>query len=281
MDVLNPDVAPLPHAVKTEFRNYVNSEAQDRVSRFYREHHKKQTLEFVQKKKEQICSLSKKQMTIWEAVELLNNLVDESDPDTEYPQIMHLLQTSEAIRSEYPGEEYDWFVLVGFIHDLGKVLGDPSMYNDPQWSVVGDTVPVGCAFSEKCIFREFFEENPDYTNVRLNTPLGVYSPGCGFDNVHFSWGHDEYLYQVLVRNGCTLPQQALHIIRYHSFYPWHQHGAYDHLASAQDRDNLKWLKAFQKFDLYSKLPEKPDVEKLTPYYKALIDKYFPQKVLNW
>jgi len=44
---------------------------------------------------------------------------------------------------------------------------------------------------------------------------------------------------------------------------------------------LHWVKEFQKFDLYSKLPEKPDVEALIPYYKGLIAKYFPQEKLRW
>jgi hypothetical protein len=37
--------------------------------------------------------------------------------------------------------------------------------------------------------------------------------GPGLKNVHMSWGHDEYLYQVCVRNGSTLPEQALYMIR--------------------------------------------------------------------
>lgn len=29
------------------------------------------------------------------------------------------------------------------------------------------------------------------------TENGIYEPGCGLDNVLLSWGHDEYLYNVL------------------------------------------------------------------------------------
>ena len=35
-------------------------------------------------------------MGIWEAMEYLNTLVDDSDPDTDLSQIEHLLQTAEA-----------------------------------------------------------------------------------------------------------------------------------------------------------------------------------------
>lgn len=81
-------------------------------------------------------------------------------------------------------------------------------------------------------------------------------------------------------NKVTLPEEAFYVVRYHSFYPWHHKGAYTHLTNEQDREMLFWVKEFQKHDLYSKLPEKPSVEKLMPYYKSLIAKYFPD-VLEW
>ena len=40
-------------------------------------------------------------MGIWEAMEFLNTLVDDSDPDTELSQIEHLMQTAEAIRGRW------------------------------------------------------------------------------------------------------------------------------------------------------------------------------------
>lgn len=55
-----------------------------------------------------------------EALNLLNNLVDESDPDVNLPNIVHAYQTAEKIRQEHPDK--DWFHLTGLIHDLGKVL---------------------------------------------------------------------------------------------------------------------------------------------------------------
>ena len=32
---------------------------------------------------------------------------------------------------------------------------------------------------------------------KYNTKYGVYSKNCGLENVKMSWGHDEYLYQIL------------------------------------------------------------------------------------
>lgn len=58
--------------------------------------------------------LDKKVMSIWECCELLNEVVDESDPDLDEPQIQHLLQSAEAIRKDYPNE--DWLHLTALIH---------------------------------------------------------------------------------------------------------------------------------------------------------------------
>ena len=52
----------------------------------------------------------KKEMPVWDAFQFLNQLVDDSDPDTDLDQFQHLLQTSEAIRNDgHP----DWMVMVG------------------------------------------------------------------------------------------------------------------------------------------------------------------------
>lgn len=58
--------------------------------------------------------LDKVEMSIWECCELLNQVVDESDPDIDEPQIEHLLQTAEAIRKDYPNQ--DWLHLTALIH---------------------------------------------------------------------------------------------------------------------------------------------------------------------
>jgi len=281
--VMMPQDVPLAKSAKeqAEFRNYTEKAPNsDRVSQFYHVNRKNQTLDVVLEKKKTICNLQKCKMTMWEAVEMLNEMIDESDPDTESGQIVHLLQTAEAIRKVYPGEEYDWFHLTGFIHDLGKVLSHHKMYNEPQWAVVGDTFPVGCEFAETNVYFKYFQENPDSRNTRYMSKLGIYEEGTGLDNVHFSFGHDEYLYQVCIQNGSTLPEEALYIIRYHSFYPWHTHGSYTYLTNEKDEKMLYWVKLFQKFDLYSKLPEKPNLAELIPYYKKLIAKYFPE-TLRW
>src|SRR6202046_4234136 len=151
-----------------EFRNY-RADANPTVENFYRENHANQTLDFVLAKKAEYTPLKKKRMSVWAAADYLNTLVDDSDPDTDLSQIEHLLQTSEAIRRD---GQPRWFVLAGFVHDLGKVL---CLYGDPQWAVVGDTFPVGCAYSDQIVFPEFFRDNPDSKNPLYQTRLGIFS----------------------------------------------------------------------------------------------------------
>ena len=133
-----------------------------------------------------------------------------------------------------------WFILTGLIHDLGKIL---CLFGEPQWAVVGDTFPVGCAYSDRIVFPEFFADNPDSNVARVSDPTMAFtSEGCGLDNVHLSWGHDEYLYHVVKD---YLPEEALYMIRYHSFYPWHREGAYMHLMNEQDREMYRVGQAVQ------------------------------------
>ncbi|MDX1933114.1 MAG: inositol oxygenase family protein [Capsulimonadales bacterium] len=259
-----------PNKPREAFRNY-EAEARPTVREFYRLNHTYQTVDFVRAKKTEYLALDRREMGIWEAMEYLNTLVDDSDPDTDLTQIQHLLQTSEEIRKDgHPR----WFVLAGLVHDLGKIL---CLYGEPQWAVVGDTFPVGCAYSDKIVFSDFFDANPDSLVPEYQTENGIYEPGCGLDNVHLSWGHDEYIYQV---TKDYLPEEALYMLRYHSFYPWHKENAYSHLTNEKDREMLRWVRAFNPYDLYSKSQEKPNVEELRPYYEDLIAEYFPP-VLKW
>ena len=162
---------PVPDAkAKEDYRNYDNP-ARDTVREFYRQNHQSQTLDFVLGKKQDYLTLKRREMTVLEAMEYLNTLVDDSDPDIDLSQSEHLLQTSEAIRAD--GHD-DWFVLTGFIHDLGKIL---CLFGEPQWAVVGDTFPVGCAFSDRIVYAEFFADNPDTRDPKLQSPCGVYREG--------------------------------------------------------------------------------------------------------
>lgn len=261
---------PDPESIATskatdEYRNY-EAPARDTVKEFYRLNHQYQTFDFVQVKRAEYLKFDKKEMAIWDAFDFLNQLVDDSDPDTDLDQLQHLLQTSEAIRRDgHP----DWMVLTGLMHDLGKVL---CLFGEPQWAVVGDTFPVGCAYSDKIVYPEFFSLNPDFNNPTYQTKLGIYEQNCGLRKVYMSWGHDEYIYQMMKD---YLPEEGLYMLRYHSFYAWHREGEYDYLLDDHDKAMLPWVKLFNPYDLYSKCPEQPDWEKLKPYYQSLVQKYLP------
>ncbi|GMF99022.1 hypothetical protein B5S33_g3142 [[Candida] boidinii] len=263
-------------AVKSNFRQYRQYElAYDRVKFFYKEQHEKQTVAYNIQARINFKAKIRDKMTIWDALIKLNNLLDESDPDTELSQIDHALQTAEAIRRD---NKPRWFQLVGLIHDLGKLL---YFYDSKgQWDVVGDTFPVGCRYSKKIIYYNFFKNNPDSKNPLYNTKFGLYSPNCGLDKVMLSWGHDEYMYH-LAKEQSTLPPEGLAMIRYHSFYPWHQEGAYKYLMSDHDIKMLTAVKAFNPYDLYSKSDIKYDINDLKTYYTDLIDEFFPNKIVEF
>jgi inositol oxygenase len=250
------------------YRNY-DAEARSCVKDLYHLNHTRQTLDFVLGKKAEYGKFDKAELGIWEAIEFLNTLVDDSDPDIDLSQVDHALQTAEAIRLDgHPR----WFILTGFIHDLGKVL---CLFGEPQWAVVGDTFPVGCAYSDRIVYADLFQENPDFRNPVYQTPAGIYQEGCGLDALHLSWGHDEYLYSVVKD---YLPQEALWMIRYHSCYPIHREGAYKHLMNEKDQEIVKWVRAFNPYDLYSKCDVRPDLKELKPFYEDLIEEFFPPRI---
>jgi len=264
---------------KEAFRDYTKDDPIGaRVKKTYYDMHSNQTVDFVKSKHEKWLKFNHMEMTVMEALDMLNELVDESDPDLDLPNIVHAFQTAERIREEHP--EDDWFHLIGLIHDLGKVM---AFYGEPQWAVVGDTFPVGCKPQKSIVYgEESFKNNPDLHDERYNTKLGMYEENCGFDKVLMSWGHDEYLYQVILnhlkKTGTDIPKGGLYAIRFHSCYPWHTGGDYSYLMDDDDKEMMKWVLEFNKYDLYTKSTKIPDIESLKPYYQSLIDKYLPGKI---
>lgn len=258
---------------KSQFRDYDG--ACDRVKNFYKEQHEKQTVAYNLKARLRFKSHVRARMTVWEALMKLNTLIDQSDPDTELSQIEHALQAAQAIRKDGKPR---WMQLVGLIHDLGKLLY--FFEAEGQWDVVGDTFPVGCAFSEACVYPETFKANPDYDHPIYGTKYGIYPPNCGLDNVMLSWGHDEYIYHVC-KDQSTIPKEGLAMLRYHSLYPIHRENGYQYLLNDHDQEMLKAVRAFNPYDLYSKSDELYDLKELTEYYQGIIDEFFPKKIVEW
>lgn len=270
---------------KAAFRNYSNSNRQEVVQRHYKLMRQNQTVEYVRRMEKKYFSFKNAKMTVREAFDLLAGYVDTSDPDTAAPNIEHDLQTAEAIRKAgYP----DWMQLVGLLHDFGKIMflwgnqadGQQGTNDGDQWGLGGDTWVVGCRIPDSVVFAEFNSLNPDMANPKYNTKYGMYKPNCGLKNLMFAFGHDEYMYRMLVHNKAKIPEQGLAMVRYHSCYPWHRENEYQHFMAPGDDELKKWVLEFNKFDLYTKADNPPEIDKLWPYYQSLIDKYLPGK-LDW
>lgn len=220
---------------------------------------------------------------LW-CIERLDDFVDKSDPDISLSNIHHLYQTAERIKKDgLP----DWMQLIGFIHDLGKMYylwGNQSDGTtiDTQWGLVGDTYILGCRLRNDHVYPEFDKLCPDMNDDLKNTDIGVYYKGCGLSKCVYTWGHDEYLFDVLQHNrkngniSSEFPVIADYIIRYHSLYPWHSYGHYIDFEEESDSEIKKYVQLFNKYDLYTKEnnPIKID-DVLKDYYQKLILKYFP------
>ena len=131
------------------------------------------------------------------------------------------------------------------------------------------------------LYRCFHSKNYHGNNPDLN--VNIYMDHCGFDNVIFSWGHDEYLYRILLfeKNKHNLPEEALYMIRFHSLYAYHDKDSYKHFMSDKDKQMKQWLKLFNKYDLYSKSDTIFEIESVKSYYVSLLNKFFNLSANLW
>ena len=61
-------------------------------------------------------------MYIYEALKMLDNFIDPSDPDVDLPNSVLHIKQRKRIRKKYPLDKQ--LQITGLIHDLGKVLFD-------------------------------------------------------------------------------------------------------------------------------------------------------------
>jgi inositol oxygenase len=45
-----------------------------------------------------------------------------------------------------------------------------------------------------------------------------------------------------------------------------------------DQEALRWIRAFNPYDLYSKCEVEPKLADLKPYYEDLVAEFFPSKI---
>ena len=206
-------------------------------------------------------------LTILEALDKLSTFIDLSDPDMSLPNIVHLYQTAERMRKD---NLPDWLQLVGLIHDLGKIIyikGCPEDGTsiDNQFAIVGDTFIVGYTIPNSIVYNKYNCLTTDKIN-------NIYIKNMGLDNCKISFGHDEYLYNVLKYNNSTIPQEGLNIIRYHSLYVWHTNGEYRELMNKEDYNTLEDVNLFNKYDLYTKENINIITDEIKKYYIPIIEK---------
>jgi len=272
MPIVTPSVSTL--------RQYVEESedpVQIRVKRHYFQQHKTQTVEFVRNMRQKWLAFNHGRLSIIDCLQLLGQMVDESDPDMDDANIVHAYQTAERMREAVPDKP--WMHLTALIHDLGKVM---SIWGEDQIAVTGDTYPVGCRPASSIVYgTESFKGNPDLDHPVYSTKFGMYRENCGIENLLMTWSHDEYMYQVLHNHPqCTLPDESLYAIRFHSFYPYHTNREYLHFASERDNELVSSIYELNNVDLYSKVDVHPDVDQLQDYYQSLVDRYIPG-VVRW
>lgn len=248
----------------------VNTQFQSNKEEFYRRHHHTQTFARASELRDLYKGRIVGKATMWDRLMSLKDVNDESDSDLEgMTQLGHALQTANAIANE--GLDEDWIIL-GLIHDLGKII--QSHGEKPEF-VVGDVYPVGCRFGQSIIYYDFLRDNPDWNDPVYSTKYGVYSEGCGLENVVMSFGHDEYMYQLMKD---LVPYEVAWTIRHHSFQSVAED--YVHLMDASDKElRESHMKRFVKYDLYTKDRNNVTGNRLK-YYQELIERRFPEP-LEW
>jgi len=305
--------------MKKQFRNY--QESNKTICNTYQKMLQFQNKKYASKMKKYYSKNIFIKCNIWDMIEKLEDISDESDPDIELPQIIHASQTALSIESNFMNNNiilnmsikslfddfhwnqipkkyqkiyntdllsfyhkikgWSWFPIIGLIHDLGKILLSKDFGGLPQWSVVGDTFPIGEKLADN---YPFYDLNYHKNNKDLSE--NTYQEKCGFENVLFSWGHDEYLANVLQnKNNTKFPEEAFYIIRFHSFYSWHsprnEKIGYQYLASEKDWYMLPLLKVFQKSDLYSKSENIQNIESIKIKYERIINKFIEKGELQF
>lgn len=225
---------------------------------------------------EQHLTTAGRRRDLFSLLRRMDDVVDRSDPDFAGAQLFHCVQTAESLRAlvaQNPALP-EWLPLVGLLHDLGKVAPKLAPALDPEPISGGDIWPLGVDPGPDVVLRsEGFLANPDFADGPRQA-----QPGCGFGSMTW-WGHDEAMYQILLRSKTALPPEALYIVRFHSFYAWHEKRNYMQYASPTDLHMLGWLRLFQLSDLYSKHDDPVVEPKLDmAYYGDLEKTYLPNGI---
>lgn len=192
------------------------------------------------------------------------------------PVEQHLsVETAEQVRSIFP--RYRWLHLTGLLTKFGTILRHRPFFGyTPRWISTGESYPVGCRFRKEIIYSSFFENNPDREDSRYNSDLGIYSKGCGFNNVMMNFSCDEFLNSILRSNPHSLPEASLYLLRFQNFSSWYYQGAYSELSNSYDQAAVPVLLTF--VDSIRYCTDKVDRIRLPNYYLELCREFFPEPI---
>mmetsp|Transcript_12630 Transcript_12630/g.24496 ORF Transcript_12630/g.24496 Transcript_12630/m.24496 type:complete len:389 (-) Transcript_12630:159-1325(-) len=72
------------------------------------------------------------------------------------------------------------------------------------------------------------------------------APHSGLESLQPIWNEDEYLYEVLHKNGCLLPHIGYQMLRFRRLDKFLQAGFYDEFLAASDRGLLMWIHRYSQ-----------------------------------
>jgi len=229
------------------------------------------------------------------------------DEEQECPSLRSLCYRTaeEARRSGQP----DWVQLVALLHDMGRVVAwldarasaatttktEPTSYSCSaedglDWTIASRSRIVGCAAPNQATFSEFRHLNSDESDARYSTLEGMYHPHIGLDHTWLNWTGPEYMYHMLQRNGCTIPEEGMSMLRYFSLGDWHEHDEYATLTNEDDEDVKYFVSDFDRMrrrawkkcgERTGDLSDKECEALWEGYYAAIADKYNCGGDLKW
>ena len=249
----------------TQFRDYDN--ALPRVEAFYAANHKHQTLDFVLEKKREYLSLNRKTFTVWEALEFLNSLVDDSDPDVDFTQIEHALQTAESIRA---ADQPRWFIVTGWSTTSARSCASSASRSGRSSATRSRSAAAG---RPRLSTATSSARIPTGSCPSIRPRTGSTSPAAA-STTSTCRGATTSTSTTRSRGSC--PDEALYMLRYHSFYPWHKEEEYSHLLERQGPLDAEVGAGVQPLRPVSKGSARPNVEELMPYYEELDEGVLPR-----
>jgi len=119
-----------------------------------------------------------------------------------------------------------------------------SVYEDHNCTFAIRSRVLGCHPPQRAHFSEFRSLNPDLSDERYNSSLGIYREHSKFENLHLSWTGLEYMFFMLKHNGVCIPEEGFAALRLFPLGDWHTHGEYLYLSTNVDAEQYSIVADF-------------------------------------